>query len=218
MLQSAHSLQVLVVLIFVVVVFYVLAEHMLMDGPRVISFAAPLSAAAVVILLNRQIFTRFMTNVMAFITGVNDSEPSQHKSKHHKGSVHIHISPEAWKYIGFTLAACVAVTLLVLGVLKYRAWHNSPVQVEARALKDNEVLRRIQKGFADNPDIQTLTIASSKLASLKTPEAAKLRLEVDEELQRLRGEEERAALANIAEDLEDIKFRNDPAELETSVE
>jgi hypothetical protein len=147
-------------------------------GNRGAALVAPL-VAVVVILLNPHIL-RSMTRFMGFIIGVDDSAPAHPKDGHHKTGIHIHISPENWMYIGLTLAACVALTLLFFAVNKTMTWHNSPAKVEARAVRESDALRRIQQGLADNNDYQQLLAWKKELAKRQTPEAIELRTAVDE--------------------------------------
>jgi hypothetical protein len=151
--------------------------------------------------------------VMQFIMGEESSDKEKPKPL---------ISPETWKYIGLVVGAIVCLAVIAAMAFfiakKFFTWYDSPAKVEARALRDSEAMQRIQEGLADNPDYQTLSAWKKQLAKRQSPEARALMVEIDRLHEKLRSEEETAALAPIADDLAKIRFRNDPANREQSPE
>jgi cellulose biosynthesis protein BcsQ len=84
---------------------------------------------------------------------------------------------------------------------------------ESRNKRNNELLRRVAEGLADNPDYRTLCRISEELrrADLQGEDVAKVRADVDRLKEKLRSEEQSAALAPIMLEMESLRFRHDPA-------
>jgi hypothetical protein len=125
------------------------------------------------------------------------------------------ISPETWKHIGIVLGAVVVAVVLfvaiIYGAKRFKKWYLSPEKVEARALRDSEAIQRIHQGLTDNADYQTLSKLCKDLSRLKSPEAQGLLTQITAKREEIRRQEEHAALAYAHEELERIKFMNDPA-------
>jgi hypothetical protein len=205
LVQSAKDMQQLVLAMTLGIVFFAVLKNAFSDRPIT---ALPFLFIGMVI-------------VSVALKGGELLDPflgEFHKEKQTSKNHGFHVSPEAWKYVGLAAGVLVLFAIWYFIAKKAMAWYNSPAKVEARALRDSEAMQRIQRGLADNPDYQALSGWQKQLSKRQSPEARALMVEIDRLHEKLRSQEEAAALAPIAEDLAEIRFRNDPANREESAE